>query len=552
MAGEPAVDWQRLAAHLAAGEFGPARQIANRAGDLGQRDAGLQRIAAAQAALGLQRASLNTAADIADDRIRSATFGAIARQPLGRGGAPGGAAMADFDSLIDLIKSTVAPDSWDDVGGPGAAEPFPGGVLVDAKGLMSRVSPEETGELDAIRETAWRPCGTQDVRRASALRKVSLTRLEREAHRLWAMGRRPDETMRAMAGLQRARYLLVYPETRDLVLAGPAGAWAADGEGRLVSLDSGRPVLRLDDFVVVLRNAMSPQQGQFGCSIAPRQENLASVQAFLRKSAERSLKPHEREAWLEELRSALGRQEILVFGIDPRSRAARVLVEADHHMKLVGLGIEDGVLGLENYLDGIRPGKDGAPPALDVLRWWFTLNYEPFPATEDRNAFEIRGSGVRVLSENEMLSERGHRLPTGRSDERNTLFAYRFTRHFPALADKYRVYAELQNIFDLAIVAAIIRQEKLADRLDWQLTFFGSGGEYQEERGVAPREVESVIRHRVIDRQQIVVGVSGGVAVDTRPFVEAGRIGGDAYGLLKAERAGAVPREMPRDAWWWD
>lgn len=47
-------------------------------------------------------------------------------QPLGYGtGSMGGAALADFDTLIELITSTIAPDTWDDVGGPGAIESFP-------------------------------------------------------------------------------------------------------------------------------------------------------------------------------------------------------------------------------------------------------------------------------------------------------------------------------------------------------------------------------------------------------------------------------------------
>lgn len=37
----------------------------------------------------------------------------------------GGASMADFDTLIDLITSTIAPQTWDDVGGPGSIEGFP-------------------------------------------------------------------------------------------------------------------------------------------------------------------------------------------------------------------------------------------------------------------------------------------------------------------------------------------------------------------------------------------------------------------------------------------
>jgi hypothetical protein len=32
---------------------------------------------------------------------------------------------ADYDTLIDLITSSIAPESWDTVGGPGSIEAFP-------------------------------------------------------------------------------------------------------------------------------------------------------------------------------------------------------------------------------------------------------------------------------------------------------------------------------------------------------------------------------------------------------------------------------------------
>ena len=45
--------------------------------------------------------------------------------PVGPGpGSLGGGAQADFDSLIDLITSTVRPTTWDEVGGPGTIRPF--------------------------------------------------------------------------------------------------------------------------------------------------------------------------------------------------------------------------------------------------------------------------------------------------------------------------------------------------------------------------------------------------------------------------------------------
>jgi len=45
--------------------------------------------------------------------------------PVGFGPGPlGGGTMADFDSLIDLITTTIEPTTWDTVGGPGSIAPF--------------------------------------------------------------------------------------------------------------------------------------------------------------------------------------------------------------------------------------------------------------------------------------------------------------------------------------------------------------------------------------------------------------------------------------------
>ena len=316
-----------------------------------------------------------------------------------------------------------------------------------------------------LRDVSVRRAGKENsVRRASALRKVSLIRLERQLQRLHAEGKRPTDVMQNLAGLRRVKYIFLYPETRDIVLAGPAGDWTIDHEGRAIVAESGAPVLQLDDFVVVLRNAFS-EKSVFGCAITPRQENLATVKSYLRESAKTPLKPHQRDAWLQGIRDRLGKQDVSVFGIDPRTHAARVMVEADYRMKLVGMGLEEGTKGVTSYLDSVKVPKGGSPP-MDVLRWWFTLNYDAVRTTEAGDAFELRGSGVKVLSENEMLTERGERVHTSKSSLLNSQFAQSFTKQFESLATKYPIYAELRNVFDLALVAAIVRSQDLHGQLD--------------------------------------------------------------------------------------
>ncbi len=547
---EPSVD-QQISARLAAGEFGPARRMADQLADPARRDNWLRGIAAAQMESGSRYAALNTAFDIQNGDLRGQAMDELAGHPV-LGGPRGGAALADFDSLIELITATIAPDSWDDVGGPGAIESFPGGVYVDTTGLLRRVDADaDSSGLATVRRRATSAGVNLDVRRRAPLRKVSLPRLEQHVQMQWALGRRPDDAMRHLAGLEAIRYLLFYPDTGDIVIAGPAGDWQPDSTGRPVSVATGKPTLRLDDLVVVLRNAFDGD-GRFGCSINPVRENVAQVQRYSAESAKRSLQPSERDAWLAGLRDRLGKQTISIFGIDPRTRTARTLVEADYHMKLVGMGLADGTAGVTSYLDRIQVNEGERPPAMDVLRWWFTPNFDHVTTTKTRDAFQLHGSGVRVLSENELLTERGERVHTGTSDALNQEFAHSFTKHFDALATRYPVYAELRNVFQLALVAAIIRSEDLAARVDWDAGHWRQTDRFHVELGEAPRQVQSVINHRIINRRHIVVGVSGGVAVDANQFVSTTRFELDQYGQMTSSHASSKPRQPPRDAWWWD
>jgi len=538
--------------HLAAGEFAPAMALASRQSDH-RRDELVAEVAKAQARSGARLASFRAAGEISDDRLRADTLRRLSAEPLG---GRGGAAEADFESLIELITTTVSPNTWEEVGGPGAIDDFEGGVYVDAEGVLQRLLVEDSGSLTVLvdrsrSELAPRPGGS-GARRSSPLRMVSLPRLEKQVQLRLAAGLDPTETMQALAGLQRIEYVFVYPEEQDIVIAGPAGDWRRGTEDRLVSVEGNKPVVQLDDLVVILRHMTGSTNARFGCSITPTREGLARVKAFLRESGKRSIPSSRRERWLEQLRASLGQQLIDVYGIDPRTRVARVLVEADYRMKLVGMDLEEGVLGVESYLDAIRvrPGED--PPPMDVLRWWFTLNYDAVLATRERDGFQLRGQGVRVLSENELLTEQGKRIHTGKSDALNSQFAHSFTKHFGTLAGKYPIYAELRNLFDIAMVGALLRTERLPEKIDWDPTCFGKDGGYEPEHGPAAEKVDTVINHRVVGGKTILAGVSGGVRCDPLPLLRSDALKVDSYGRVKAERWGARPEKLDPDAWWWD
>ena len=173
---------------------------------------------------------------------------------------------------------------------------------------------------------------------------------------------------------------------------------------------------------------------------------------------------------------------------------------------------------------------------MDVLRWWFTLKYDALVASAQRDAFEIRGQGVQVLSENELLTQTGQQVHTGRSDALNQQFAHNFTKDFAALAAKYPLYADLRNIFDLALVAELLRTEGLPEQVGWYPTSFYDNSELPTAVENVPQAVDTVINHRIVQRTNIIAAVSGGVHVDPRTVVKRDKIQSETRGQLNSER----------------
>ena len=336
---------------------------------------------------------------------------------------------------------------------------------------------------------------------------VSLPRWERAVFRELAMGRPVPRHLRS-AGIQHIAYVLAYPDQHDLVIAGPACNRDTDG-------------VCLSD-VAVVWHALRTGIQEFGCSIDPLPQNLVRAQQFLQATSGRSIKPVERRRWLAGLRDAVGEQEVRVFGLNANLVAARTCVEADYHMKLVGIGLEPALRGVVNYLQSVRLNDDGTLPPLELLRWWFTLNDQPIQASEDQLAFRLPEQTVRLQSENELVDMRGNRRGTGASSAASSAFAESFTEHFLQLTETYPVYARLRSLFDIAFALATIEANDLTNQVDWQPTLLADVASPLVRTCRNAQRVETVINHRVLARKHIVAAVSGGVVV--RPQASTLRI----------------------------
>ena len=126
-----------------------------------------------------------------------------------------------------------------------------------------------------------------------------------------------------------------------------------------------------------------------------------------------------------------------------------------------------------------------------------------------------------------------------------------FTENFEALCVKYPIYGELRNIFDLALVCSLIREEDLAEKTGWHMTCFGNPKAYQTELGLTPKTVESVVNYRIINGV-IVAGVSGGVCVHPAGLVAPQAMQLETGGDLGNKHSAAAFKQSAGDNWWWD
>ncbi|MBW3599541.1 MAG: DUF1598 domain-containing protein, partial [Planctomycetes bacterium] len=247
-----------------------------------------------------------------------------------------------------------------------------------------------------------------NLARPSAMRKVSLNRLERAVAEKLAAGMPPSEEMSLLAGLTRIRYVFFYPETGDVVIAGPAEGYVRAASGRAIGVETGHATLLLEDMAAALR--AYPPSGErtplISVSIDPTAEGLANMQQFLGNVAGR-VTPGDAHRLVQGLRQNLGLQTVSIRGVSPRTHFAQVLVEADYRMKLIGIGIEKPPVKIVSYVERANP-RDVSRNALQ--RWYFTPNYECVRMSDDELALELVGEGVKLVNSDELVQAGGVRV----------------------------------------------------------------------------------------------------------------------------------------------
>ena len=420
------------------------------------------------------------------------------------------------------------------------------GVVVDAEGVLrTRTAADVGGQLTRERINAARSSLAPKLAAFSKLRYISLKHLEQAIVDHQGVC---TEEMRNLAGLLRVRYVFLYPDSQDIVIAGPAEGWVTDGFERVVGLNSGRPVIQLQDLVVALR-AFPPGGSAtrfIGCSIDPTKEGLVAMQQFLRSIGSVAT-PGDTQTIVQGLQTSLGLQTVSVNGVSSRTHFALVMVEADYRMKLIGIGLEKPPIRMVSYVDRANPA---AVSRNAMKRWFFVPDYQCVRTSEDGTAMELVGDGVKLVGEDEMVSSAGHRQSVGRSDAASQAFVTSFTQRYSALAERSPVYAQLRNLIDLAVAAAYMQHEDFYTKAAWKMDVLGDEKTFAVETYNMPKQVATAV-NAIWRGNRLMTPVGGGVAINPSKALDAqNRLPDEKGRVAKLHEQSKI--QLAKGQWWWD
>ena len=468
--------------------------------------------------------------------------------------AAGGGSFADFQSLIDLIQTTVVLDTWEALGGPSTMAPYPQGVYVDPNGTLLdcqpvganwRMDPVLAANIQPLtsRDRRFNRVTSSDWRASSQLRFVSLKRLTSQWNLWQQSGRSPSEAMRNVAGLSRVD--AVFLDQGDIVIAGQVnGIEQINGWYR--DRSTHRTTLQLDFLRVALWSSLHQQP--FGCTIDPTRDGLQAA-------AETGVKIQRGQIPIgdasDALITALGMQRVEVFGFPSETPIGYLMVEADRHMKRLALGQHPMPQGAINYLDAIDAAIENGPPQDLLLRLWFTAQGREVLSDQSRTYFELRGSPVRLSSENERAQINGARGQITR-DPRTESFAESFNQNWQEICEAYPIYGAIGSVFEAASIAQLIKRygqspdhRRIVETLVSDVT--QSSAILPTPRQVASIGTMHTVRHQ--SKRHHILLASGGVMVNPSETISEVIVN---YPLKNSANIDASKPPRLQQTWWWD
>ena len=429
-----------------------------------------------------------------------------------------------------VMTTTTSAQNFDNFGS------VVGGVEINANGVLD--VERETLSQDARQKLVEKLNGAGADLKQVGLRMISLNGLEAAMAKAVENGTELPLEVQYMAGLQRIEYIIQSPETNDIILAGPGEAFKANEQGNIVGARSGMPVLHLQDFLIAMRNADNARrESGITVSIDPTPEGIKNIQKMFSKlNTFNSNLAGQAE-------KAMGPQDIKLTGIPKDSRYARTLVSADFKMKRLSMGLQKTPSYMPSLIQ-MAQAKDTRFRQM-APRFWMECDYQPVAVSEDGSVWQLRGQGVKTLTEEQYVDQNGNKQAKGVENKLAQQWASSMTENFDKLSKDEPVFRELRNLMDMSVVAAIIKQDNLVDKLDMNLP--GILGQQMVSTPIwnVPLQVPTQCSFVKLSKSWLVTA-SGGVDVDSFAVAEKTETVPSLGKMI------ALASKRSADNWWWN
>jgi hypothetical protein len=219
------------------------------------------------------------------------------------------------------------------------------------------------------------------------------------------------------------------------------------------------------------------------------------------------------------------------------------MVAADYRMKRLAMNFESApVSGLPSYLEmmGANTRMANAMP-----RWWLATNYDPMLTDAEGLSWELRGAGVKAMTEDDFIAANGARERSGKASPLAQKWADNMTAKYEELSERDPIFGELRNCMDLAVIGALIVKERLAEKGACDLSYLLDPSGTKVDEFDVPKQVDSKVSFVKKGRNWI-ISASGGVQIHSWGVADRKEQGES----LAPVRDKAANRESK--SWWWN
>lgn len=409
-----------------------------------------------------------------------------------------------------------------------------GGVKIDGDGVLRNATVAETKELREHREALLKNLPGDMAH--GGMRRISLNRLQAAIKERAEKGLSPVVTdeMELLGGMTRIQYVFAVPEENDIVLVGPAEKPVIDAQGNVVGAETGAPLLQLDHLLVALRTASATASQPITCSIDPTAEGMKRFQQYMGQVR------GNHNNLVADVEAALGPQNVTIKGVSLDSELARTMVAADYRLKRIAMGHESaGVPEIHSYVEMMTSAGAATP------RWWLAPKYDAVVRDADGMSWQLKGPGVQVMTEDSIFTAEGQAQRQGRANPMAQRFADQMTKNYEQLSRKHPIFGELRSIMDMAVVAAMITKENLAEKAHCDLSLL------MDEKALPTSDYEDVPQQVetkasvLAKRGQTFVTASGGIEINSWKVLDED----ETEGKIDLTVNDVAPLGTH---WWWD